>query len=238
MSDIDYGAVFGVETTGGETESAPAEQTTPAAETTENTAGEKETAPAEQSAEENAKYAAARRKAEQERDAAIAQAQQAAQRSLDQSIAALGQTNPYTGEAITTKAQWDAWKTREAQEKQREVAESAGMSDEEFAQFVNNLPAVANYRKAAEKARQQEQKMVLEEQITAIAKLDPSVKTVADLLMPVEAEVIEFNKNLEDASAINNDPYGEGWIIKIKPCNAADVNGLMDAAAYTAKIGA
>ena len=65
-----------------------------------------------------------------------------------------------------------------------------------------------------------------------------AVKTVADLLMPVEAEVIEFNKNLEDASVINNDPYGEGWIIKIKPCNAADVNGLMDAAAYTAKIGA
>ena len=42
-----------------------------------------------------------------------------------------------------------------------------------------------------------------------------AVKTVADLLMPVEAEVIEFNKNLEDASAINNDPYGECWIIKI-----------------------
>ena len=57
-----------------------------------------------------------------------------------------------------------------------------------------------------------------------------AVKTVADLLMPVEAEVIE--------SAINNDPYGEGWIIKIKPCNAADVDTLMDAAAYTAKIGA
>ena len=196
MSDIDYGAVFGVETTGGETESAPAEQTTPAAETTENTAGEKETAPAEQSAEENAKYAAARRKAEQERDAAIAQAQQAAQRSLDQSIAALGQTNPYTGEAITTKAQWDAWKTREAQEKQREVAESAGMSDEEFAQFVNNLPAVANYRKAAEKARQQEQKMVLEEQITAIAKLDPSVKTVADLIKrPEYQQIYSYVKN-------------------------------------------
>ena len=65
-----------------------------------------------------------------------------------------------------------------------------------------------------------------------------AVKTVADLLMPVEAEVIEFNKNLEDASAINNDPYGEGWIIKIKPVNAADVYTLMDAAAYTAKIGA
>lgn len=65
-----------------------------------------------------------------------------------------------------------------------------------------------------------------------------AVKTVADLLMPVEAEVLEFNTALEDASSINNDPYGEGWIIKIKPANVADIDGLLDAAAYTAKIGA
>ena len=65
-----------------------------------------------------------------------------------------------------------------------------------------------------------------------------AVKTVADLLMPVDGEVVEFNTALEDASSINNDPYGEGWIIKIKPANMADIDGLMDAAAYTAKIGA
>lgn len=65
-----------------------------------------------------------------------------------------------------------------------------------------------------------------------------AVKTVADLLMPVAAEVVEFNAALEDASAINNDPYGAGWIIKIKPANMADIEGLMDAAAYTTKIGA
>jgi glycine cleavage system H protein len=61
-----------------------------------------------------------------------------------------------------------------------------------------------------------------------------AVKTVADLLMPVNGEVVEFNTALEDASSINNDPYGEGWIIKMKPANMADINGLMDAAAYTA----
>lgn len=65
-----------------------------------------------------------------------------------------------------------------------------------------------------------------------------AVKTVADLLMPVDGEVVEFNTALEDASSINNDPYGEGWIIKMKPANMADIDGLMDAAAYTAKIGA
>lgn len=65
-----------------------------------------------------------------------------------------------------------------------------------------------------------------------------AVKTVADLLMPCTGEVVEFNQALEDASSINNDPYGEGWIIKFKPANAADVNALLDAAAYKAKIGA
>ena len=65
-----------------------------------------------------------------------------------------------------------------------------------------------------------------------------AVKTVADLLMPVEGEVVEFNTNLDDASSINNDPYGEGWIIKIKPANIADIDALMDNIAYTAKIGA
>ena len=53
-----------------------------------------------------------------------------------------------------------------------------------------------------------------------------AVKTVADLLMPVKGEVVEFNTALEDASAINADPYGNGWIIKIKPENMADIDAL------------
>ena len=65
-----------------------------------------------------------------------------------------------------------------------------------------------------------------------------AVKTVADLLMPVNGEVVEFNSELEDASAINNDPYGAGWIIKIKPANMADIDALLDSEAYKEKIGA
>lgn len=65
-----------------------------------------------------------------------------------------------------------------------------------------------------------------------------AVKTVADLLMPINGEVVEFNAALEDAAAINSDPYGEGWIIKVKPENVADIEGLLDAEAYKAKIGA
>lgn len=65
-----------------------------------------------------------------------------------------------------------------------------------------------------------------------------AVKTVADLLMPCTGEVIEFNSALEDASSINNDPYGEGWIIKFRPENPDDLKNLLDADAYKAKIGA
>jgi glycine cleavage system H protein len=65
-----------------------------------------------------------------------------------------------------------------------------------------------------------------------------AVKTVADLLLPVAGEIVEFNAALEGEPAlVNSDPYGEGWIIKIKMTDPAQVNDLMDAAAYTAMLG-
>ncbi len=65
-----------------------------------------------------------------------------------------------------------------------------------------------------------------------------AVKTVADLLLPVAGEIVEFNAALESKPAlVNSDPYGEGWIIKIKMTDPAQVNDLMDAAAYTAMLG-
>lgn len=190
MGEIDYGSVFGVEATDGVNESAPAEQTTAEATTAEDAAGEKETEPAKQSAEENAKYAAARRKAEQERDAAIAQARAEAQRSIDESIRALNIENPYTGRTIQSKAEYDAYQRQQAAERRTQVAESAGMSEQEFDSFVDRLPQVQDYKRAAEAARQQQQKMVLEEQIQEIAKLDPSITTVEDLMKRPEYKQI------------------------------------------------
>lgn len=65
-----------------------------------------------------------------------------------------------------------------------------------------------------------------------------AVKTVADLLMPVEGEVVELNAALEDQpELVNNDPYGEGWIIKVKMSDPAKVETLMDAAAYSSFLG-
>lgn len=65
-----------------------------------------------------------------------------------------------------------------------------------------------------------------------------AVKTVSDLNMPVTAEVLEFNEALNDQpELVNNDPYGEGWMIKVKVADAAELDKLMDAVAYEAFIG-
>lgn len=65
-----------------------------------------------------------------------------------------------------------------------------------------------------------------------------AVKTVSDLMLPVAGEVVEFNAELEaNPALVNSDPYGEGWIIKVKVSDPAQVDGLLDAAAYTALIG-
>ena len=64
-----------------------------------------------------------------------------------------------------------------------------------------------------------------------------AVKTVSDLFLPVAGEILEFNSALEDdPSLINNDPYGDGWIIKLKVSNTADVDTLMDSEAYAATL--
>ena len=62
-----------------------------------------------------------------------------------------------------------------------------------------------------------------------------AVKTVADGLMPVSGEIIEINTDLEGSpESVNKDPYGKGWMIKVKLSNPAEVDALMDAAAYAA----
>lgn len=65
-----------------------------------------------------------------------------------------------------------------------------------------------------------------------------AVKTVSDLFLPVSAEILEFNEALKDKpELVNNDPYGEGWMVKIKISNPDEIATLLDAAAYQALIG-
>ncbi|MCY1562278.1 Glycine cleavage system H protein [compost metagenome] len=65
-----------------------------------------------------------------------------------------------------------------------------------------------------------------------------AVKTVSDLYLPLSGEVLEVNARLTDEpELINNDPFGEGWIIKLKVDNVADAEELMDAGAYKESVG-
>ncbi|MEN9971864.1 MAG: hypothetical protein RIS20_211 [Bacteroidota bacterium] len=60
-----------------------------------------------------------------------------------------------------------------------------------------------------------------------------AVKTVSDLFMPVSGEILEFNDALEaNPELVNSDPYGEGWMIKVKLSDASQYDQLLDAAAY------
>ena len=64
-----------------------------------------------------------------------------------------------------------------------------------------------------------------------------AVKTVSDLFMPLGGEVSEVNPKLEDnPELVNSDPYGEGWMIKVKMTNPSEVGSLLDAEAYKALI--
>ncbi len=65
-----------------------------------------------------------------------------------------------------------------------------------------------------------------------------AVKTSSEVFMPVAGKVVEFNEALADApETVNNDPYGEGWMIKIEVSDASQMDALLDAEAYKNLIG-
>ncbi|MBD0852448.1 glycine cleavage system protein GcvH [Maribacter arenosus] len=66
-----------------------------------------------------------------------------------------------------------------------------------------------------------------------------AVKTVSDLFLPLSGEIIEFNEGLEDEpEKVNTDPYGDGWMVKIKISDASEIDSLLGDVDYKALIGA
>lgn len=64
-----------------------------------------------------------------------------------------------------------------------------------------------------------------------------STKSVSDLFAPIAGEVVAVNEDLADApETVNSDPYGAGWLIEVRPSDAADIEGLLSAADYEAEI--
>lgn len=208
--EINYGAVFDVEvpetTTGAEeTEAAePSENDTttaaaqgaeeqeaaaPAVEETEESEQPQTEAPEQEpKTDRDAQFAAARRKAEAERDAAIAQAKEDAQKQVDEFFKTSGLMNPYTGQPITTRAEYEAYRERFEADQKAKLMEKAGITQEEFQAFVQGLPEVRAARQAkaeaeaaARQAREQEAKARVDEQLRQIRAIDPTVKELGDL---------------------------------------------------------
>lgn len=209
--EIDYGAVFDVEvpetTTGAEeTEiAAPSEETGTTTATAQGAEEQETAAPAVEETEESeqpqaeapeqepktdrdAQFAAARRKAEAERDAAIARAKEDAQKQVDEFFKSSGLVNPYTGQPITTRAEYEAYRERFEAGQKAKLMEKAGITQEEFQAFVQGLPEVRAARQAkaeaeaaARQAREQEAKARVDEQLRQIQAIDPTVKELGDL---------------------------------------------------------
>ena len=75
-------------------------------------------------------------------------------------------------------------------------------------------------------------------EVEAVFGTVEAVKTVSDLFMPVAGELIEFNERLEEEpEKVNDDPYGDGWMIKIKVTDSTDLDSLLSADDYNSLIG-
>ena len=181
----------------------------------EEAQGAPETAEKGQSREENAKYAAARRKAEQERDAAIAQAKADAAREMDAFIAGMGLKNPYTGKPIQTRAEYDEYRSAHAEQQRERFKQKQGMTDEEYQDMIAGLPEVqaaeekaAKAEQANEEYRRAQMQAQLEREIAQIAAIDPTVKSLDDLVRlenyPQIYERVNQGMSIYDAWRLEN----------------------------------
>ena len=148
-------------------------------------------------------------------EAAAARARADAQRAIDEAFALSGLKNPYTGQPITSKAEYDAYKERFERERQEQILQQTGMSREEFQRFVQELPEVKQARQAQEaaekavrEAREATARVKLEEQIREISAMDPSVKSLEDLAKmpnyPRFYELVSRGNTLTDAYRLAN----------------------------------
>lgn len=233
MTDIDYGAVFGVdlgenaqETAApadtNEVQGAKEQETAEPAEQEETTTDSSDAAEQddhEQSPELRAKFAAIRRKAEAERDEAIAKAKASLEaehkKKLDEMYAHSGMVNPYTKKPIANKEEYDAYLDQHAAERKQAVMRKTGMNDAEYEEYISSLPEVREAREAKQQAeiaqqaaREEAAKVRIDEQIKEITAIDPAVKSLDDITkMPTYNrfyELVKKGNTLVDAYRLAN----------------------------------
>lgn len=144
--------------------------------------------PEAQGADDNARFAAARRKAEAEKNAEIERVRAEAQAEINAVYRGLGMMNPYTGKLIETKDDYEAYLDAQGAEQRRQTIEQYGMSDSEYDTFISNHPEVrkaramiAEMEAERERQRQAEAEKAFQAQVAEIGKLDESIKSIEDL---------------------------------------------------------
>lgn len=201
-SDIDYNAVFGIdseaenasgeeeqeaaepaeeEDTEGAEEQEVAETADDAGEEPDDTDAEGPEAPAgsRPKGKKDSVYAAARRRAEAEMNG-----------KLDEIIKGYNWKDPYTGKPITSKAEYDQYLEKFNEDQRKKVREKSGMSDEQYDDYIAGLPEVKEARRIKEEAQQAQIQQQISEELRQISELDPSVHTVSDVLSGESGEQI------------------------------------------------
>lgn len=183
--EIDYNELFGIEPDVGANEQEIAEpvaddmpegveEQDPAAPADEPTETEVEETEAPV-VDENAKYAAARRKAEAERDEAIARASAERKRTVEEILAMINMEDPYNGRRITTEEELAEYRKKHDEERSAEFKRRAGMGDEEYKSFVDSLPEVRAAKEAEAAANFAKKRAEIEEDLKKIQEADPNV---------------------------------------------------------------
>lgn len=216
---MDYDKIFGVDTSGAGPASDPG-PSGPQSDTQTPTASEggpaeptvqqdtSETAPAEEpkgaTSSEGARRATEAGPKESEGKAApdpelreqIAREVRArAAKQLDESIAALNLTNPYTKEPIRNKADYDTYRAKVEEDRRTKILKKAGISEEEFAKLAAEQPEIKAQLDEAQEAKRQAAAATMSEQMRQIHELDPEVNTVEDLAkMPNYADFYRLVK--------------------------------------------
>ena len=168
-----------------------------------------------QSAEDNSRYAAARREAERQRDDAIAAEREAHRRAMEEIFASLGLQDPYSGKPIRTKEEYDAYRIALDSQRKSEFMREHNMDEAAYNSAIGNLPEVRAAREAAARAKAAEQsaareqaRVRIDEQIREIGKLDSAINSVDTLTKdpsyPKVYEMVKKGYSLSDAYRIAN----------------------------------
>lgn len=145
-----------------------------------------------QSREENAKYAAARRRAEQERDAAIEQVRRQQKQEIDEIISGLGLTDQTTGKKVETKEDYDRYREQLSTDAAEKVKKRAGMTDEQWNELIESQPEMKQARQAIRQAQEARARQAVNEQVQAIAQINPDIATLQDLSkLPEYGEMVK-----------------------------------------------